>query len=99
MQNIVRSDQAFYFMNSIKESSTYWKKFQLEVLALIKQLFCPRYFLTLFCVYYRISQDGGLRFSSNELKGLSYFEKCKLLNANPVILSNHFQHRVSLFFK
>ena len=36
IRNIVRSDQAFYFMNSIKGSPVYWKKFQLEVLVMIK---------------------------------------------------------------
>ena len=35
MQNIVRLDQEFYSMNSIKESLAYSKKFQLEVLAMI----------------------------------------------------------------
>ena len=36
------------------------------------------------------------------MKGLNYFDKCKLLNANPVnpvILAAHFQHIVSPFFK
>ena len=49
IRNIVRSDQVFYFMNSVKGSAVYWKKFQLEVLAMIKQLSCPSFFLTLPC--------------------------------------------------
>ena len=43
---MARSDQAFNFMNSVKGSRAYWS-FQLEVLAVIKQLSCPSFYLTL----------------------------------------------------
>ena len=103
--NIVRSDQAFYFMNSIKGSPAYWKKFKL-VLDIIKQLSCPSFFLTLSCADLHwekipkiIAAANGHSFSGNELKTLKYFEKCKLLNSNPFLLARHFQHRVSMFLK
>ena len=37
--------------------------------------------------------------SEQELKELSYEERCNLLNSNPVLLARHFQYRVELFFK
>ena len=43
----VNNNQGFYFMNQIKETPAYWKRFQYEVLAMIKQLGCPTFFLTL----------------------------------------------------
>ena len=103
---IVRSDQAFYFMNSIKGSPAYWKKFQLEILAMIKQLSCPSFFITLPCADLHweeipkiIAAANGHSFSSDELKTLDYFEKCKFLNANPILLARHFQHLVTIFLK
>ena len=30
---------------------------------------------------------------------MTYFEKCELLNNNPVLLVGHFQHNVEMFFK
>ena len=45
----VNNNQGFYFMNQIKETPAYWKRFQYEVLAMIKQLGCPTFFLTLSC--------------------------------------------------
>lgn len=75
MQNIVRSDKAFYFMNLILGSPAYWKKFQLEDLAMIRQLFCPGYLIKL-CyadLYWEeilkiIAAADGLRISCHELK-------------------------------
>ena len=41
------SDQAFTFVNGIKEAPAYWKKFLFDVLAMVKQLVCPEFFMTL----------------------------------------------------
>ena len=102
--NVVSSDHAFYFINSLKGSPGYWKKFQSEVLAMIKQLSCPSFFLTLSCADLHweeipkiIAAANGYSSSSDELKTLNYFEKCKLLNANPNLLAHHFQHCASIF--
>ena len=45
---IVR-DKAYSFMNAIKGAPAYWKKFLHEVLAIVKQLGIPTFFLTLSC--------------------------------------------------
>ena len=36
--------------------------------------------------------------SDEEIGNLSYFEKCDMLNSNPVFVARHFQCRVELFF-
>ena len=43
----VSNDQAFRFMSSIKGTPSYWKKIKAEVLAMVKQLGVPTFFLTL----------------------------------------------------
>ena len=73
---------------------------------MIKQLSCPSFFLTLSCADLHweeipkiIVATNGHSFPGDEMKTLNYFEKCKLLNANPILLARHFQHCVSIFFK
>ena len=47
VQCFVSNNQGFTFMNQIRGSPTYWKKFQTEVLVMVKQLGCPTFLLTL----------------------------------------------------
>ena len=93
-------------MNQIKGTPAYWKKFQREVLAVVKQLGCPTFFLTLSCADLRwnelveiISKLNNLRLAKKIVEGLNYFERCDILNSNGVLLARHFQHRVEIFFK
>ena len=36
--------------------------------------------------------------TDEEVEALSYDERCRLLNPNPVIVAKHFQYRVETFF-
>ena len=91
-------------MSSVKATSEYWKQFLYDVLAMVKQLGIPTYFLTLPCadrrweeLPYIINKLSNLGLSEEELKNLSYQERCNLLNNNPV--ARHFQYKVKVFFK
>ena len=53
IQEYVENDQVFTFMNSITETPAYWKKFKSKVLAMVKQLGVPIFFLTLSCAELR----------------------------------------------
>ena len=48
-ETLVASDKRFVFLNTIKNTPAFWKRFQLEVLAMIRQLGCPTFFMTLSC--------------------------------------------------
>ena len=76
-----------------------------EVAALVKQLGIPTWFMTLSCADLRwpelfqiISRIQGKDITDEEVDALSYDEKCKMLNLNPVIVAKHFQFRVETFF-
>ena len=43
----IASDQAFTFMNGSKGTPAYWKKFLFDFLAMVKQLGCATFFMTL----------------------------------------------------
>ena len=48
---------------------------------------------------YIINTLKNLGLSDEELRNLSYQERCNLLNNNPVLLSRHFQYKSEVFFK
>ena len=93
-------------MSSVKGTPAYWKQFLYDVLAMVKQLGIPTYFLTLSCadlrweeLPYIINKLSNLVLSYEELKKLSYQEQCNLLNNNPVLVARHFQYKIEVFFR
>ena len=71
---------------------------------MVKQLGIPTYFLTLSCadlrweeLPYIINKLNNLGLSEEELKNLSYQERCNLLNNNPALVARHFQYKVEVF--
>ena len=106
VKSFLADENAYSFMNAIKGSPAYWKNTLSDVLAMVKQLGIPSFFLTLSCADLRwnefpeiISKLNGKELSFEEISALSYFQKCELLNSNPVLLARHFQYRVEMFFK
>ena len=106
VEELVNKGQGFYFMNQIRETPAYRERLQYDVRAMIKQLGCPTFFLTLSCADMKwkkipeiISKLNKLNLPKEYLESMNYFEKCELLNSNPVLLARHFQHRVETFFK
>ena len=76
-----------------------------EVVAMVKQLGIPTWFMTLSCADLRwpelfqiIARTQGLNLTDEQLEALSYNERCSMLNLNPVIVAKHFQFRVETFF-
>ena len=49
IEHFVSSDNKCSFMNAVKGTSAYWKQFLYDLLAMVKQLGIPTYFLTFSC--------------------------------------------------
>ena len=76
-----------------------------EVVGMVKQLGMPMWFMTLSCADLRwpelfqiIGRVNGKNMTDEEVDALSYDERCRLLNLNPVLVAKHFQYRVETFF-
>ena len=76
-----------------------------EVVAMVKQLGIPTWFMTLSSADLRwpelfqiISRLQGKDITDEEVDALCYDEKCEMLNLNPVIVAKHSQYRVETFF-
>ena len=77
-----------------------------EVVAMVKQLGIPTWFMTFSCADLRwpelfqiIARRKGNNMTDEEMDALSYHERCSMLNLNPVIVAKHFQYRVETFFR
>ena len=102
----VAKDKTYRFMNSIKGTPAYWKKFLHELLAMVKQLGLSTFFVTLSCADLRwnelisiISTLKGETLEEEEINRLDCLQRCSYLNLNPVLLARHFQHGVEKLFK
>ena len=106
IKNLIFSDQAYTFMKNIPGSPSYWKKFMHDVIAMIKQLGPPTWWMTFSCadlrwneIYKILSKLQGRELSDEEIDAMSCDEKCKMLNFNPVVAAKHFQYRLECLFK
>ena len=97
VKDFVAKDQALNFMKELQLI----EKDLSQVLALVKQLGTPTFFLTLSCTDLRWNEIVTITTKLNEadfdISSLSYLDHCKILNENPVLVARHFQYRVETF--
>ena len=105
LQNLISQDQAYLFLRQIPGTPPYWQKFMYEIVAMVKQLGIPTWFMTLSCADLRwpelfqiIARTEGKKMTSAQVDALSYIDRCNMVNTNSVIVAKHFQHRVETFF-
>ena len=105
LHNLICQDQAYLFLRQIPGTPPYWQKFMYEVVAMVKQLGIPTWFMTLSCADLRwpelfqiIARTQGKNLTNEQVDALSYNERCSMLNVNPVVVAKHFQYRVETFF-
>ena len=104
-KSLVCQDQAYLFLRQVPGTPPYWQRFMYEVVAMVKQLGIPTWFMTLSCADLRwpelfkiVARTQCKDITEDEIEALSYVEGCQMLNANPVVAAKHFQHRVETFF-
>ena len=79
----IARDQAFTFMNCIKGTPAYWKKFLFDVLTMVKQLGIPTFFMTLssadlkwnelISIINKLNKQG---LSDEDISNLAYDQRC-----------------------
>ena len=72
-----------------------------EVLAMVKQLGIPTFFMTLSCANLRwnksvqiIAKLNSTNLTDDDIKNMCYEDRCDTLNKNPVLVARHFQYGV-----
>ena len=106
LRSLVCQEQVYLFLRQIPGTPPYWQKFMYEVIAMVKQLGIPTWFMRLSCADLRwpelfqiVARTQGKNLTEDQVNALSYVERCQMLNANPVVVAKHFQHRVESFFR
>ena len=81
---MVCQDQAYLFLRQIPGTPPYWQKFMYEVIAMVKQLGIPTWFMMLSCADLRwpelfkiVARTQGSDTTEDEIEGLSYVENVK----------------------
>jgi hypothetical protein len=104
-KSMVCQDQAYLFLRQVPGTPPYWQKFMYEVIAMVKQLGIPTWFMMLSCADLRwpelfqiVARTQGKNITEEQVKALSYAERCLMLNANPVVTAKHFQYSQNIFY-
>ena len=104
VNKMIKSDLAYRFLKNVRGSPPYWQTMFYEALAMIRTLGTPTFFLTLSAADLRwpeviqtIGKQYGYEFSKKDVKEMSWRNKCKWINQNPVTVARMFQDRVETF--
>ena len=79
LKSLVCQQQAYLFLWQIPGTPPYWKKFMYEVIAMVKQLGIPMWFMILSCADLRwselfqiIAKTQGTNMTDEQIEALSY---------------------------
>ena len=103
---LVRSDQAYKLFKNVRGSPAYWQSLFYDILAMMSQLGTPTWFFTLSAadmmwpdMIQTIARQSGVSLTDDDVKNLSYEERCTWLRLNPVTAVRHFHYRLETFVK
>ncbi|XP_035683454.1 uncharacterized protein LOC118420666 [Branchiostoma floridae] len=101
-----RTDTAYKYLKNVRGSPAYWQRALYDLLAMVRQLGTPTWFLTLSAadmqwpeIIQSIGRQYGHSFTPDDIAAMPWQEKCEWLNKNPVTAARLFQNRLEVFFK
>ena len=104
VQNLLKRDKAYSFLKNIRGSPSYWQKMFYELLAMIRTLGIPTWFLTLSAadmkwpeVIQAIAAQYQTTYTEEEVLALPWQTKSMWLRSNPVTAARMFQYRLETF--
>ena len=105
VDNLVKQDDGFRVLRSLRGSPPYWESAKNDVFAMIRQLGMPTWFCSfsaaetkwtplLRCLS-KLVKNKDL--SDEEVDALTWQEKCFLIKSDPVTCARYFEHRIQSF--
>ena len=105
LADLVRTEKAYKFMKNIRGSPAYWQSELYDVMAMLRQLGMPTFFLTLSAadlhwveMITAIGHQIGRQYTRSEVLDMPIKERNELLKENPITAVRIFHHRVHAFF-
>ena len=101
----VNLDEGYYIFRQLRNPPAYLETRKKEIFAMIRQLSLPTWFMSLSAADTRWTDllrilaklNDGNEYSEKELEDLTWQEKTKLVQKDPVTCSRYFDHRVQEF--
>ena len=105
VDKLVNLDEGYYIFRQLRNSPAYLDTRKKDIFAMIRQLSLPTWFMSLSAADTRWTDllkmlaklNDGIYYSEKELENLSWQEKTKLVQKDPVTCSRYFDHRVQEF--
>ena len=105
VDKLVNLDEGYYIFRQLRNSPAYSETRKKDIFAMIRQLSLPTWFMSLSAADTRWTDllkmlaklNDGIDYSEKELENLSWQEKTKLVQKDPVTCSRYFDHRVQEF--
>ena len=105
VDKLVNLDEGYYIFRQLRNSPAYLETRKKDIFAMIRQLSLPTWFMSLSAADTRWTDllkmlaklNEGIDYSEKEIENLSWQEKTKLVQKDPVTCSRYFDHRVQEF--
>ena len=105
LDKLVNLDEGYYIFRQLRNSPAYLEMRKKDIFAMIRQLSLPTWFMSLSAADTRWTDllkmlaklNDGVEYSETELEKLTWQEKTKLVQKDPVTCSRYFDHRVQEF--
>ena len=105
LEKLVSLDEGYYIFRQLGNSPAYLETRKQDNFAMIRQLSLPTWFMSLSAADTRWTDllkmlaklNDGIDYPEKELENLSWQEKTKLVQKDPVTCSRYFDHRVQEF--
>ena len=105
LNKLVNLDEGYYIFRQLRNSPAYLETRKKDIFAMIRQLSLPTWFMSLSAADTRWTDllkmlaklNDGIEYSEKELEHLTWQEKTKLVQKDPVTCSRYFDHRVQEF--
>lgn len=107
IEKLIHHDEGFKFLRALRGSPPYFQKAKKDIFSMIRQLGSA----SLFCSFSSAETQwihllrilGQLvdkkEYTDNELENLSWQEKCRLIQSDPVTCARHFDYQINQFLR
>ena len=105
LEKLVNLDKGYYIFRQLRNSPAYLETRKKDIFAMIRQLSLPTWFMSLSAADTRWTDllkmlaklNDGIEYSEKEIETLTWQEKTKPVQKDPVTCSRYFDHRVQEF--
>ena len=105
VNNLVRHNEGYFVFRQLRNSPAYLETRKKDVFAMIRQLGLPTWFMSLSAADTRWTDliralgilNNGKEYTDEDINDMTWFEKTKLVQKDPITCTRYFDHRFRMF--